>query len=134
VDDSPGADDDGSAIAAELEILRVISPLDLKNTVEFIGFDLEEAGLAGSRAYVVNGIKPYEEIAGLINMDMISYYSMQANSQPYQQDLMRYIQLCMQDSLPTVSVETSLLVRLILIPWQCSACSIPWPLDTFPAC
>lgn len=81
VDDSPGADDNGSAIAAMLEVLRVLSPLHLQNTVEFISFDLEEAGLVGSRAFVRNGIQPFEDIAGVINADMIGYYSNQPNSQ-----------------------------------------------------
>ncbi|MES2620444.1 MAG: M28 family peptidase, partial [Bacteroidota bacterium] len=83
VDDSPGADDNGSAIAAMLEVLRVISPLPLQNTIEFIGFDLEEAGLVGSETFVQNGIQSYENIAGVINADMIGYYS----TVPYSQTI-----------------------------------------------
>ncbi len=78
---SPGADDNGSGIAGILEILRVIAPLELAYTVEFIAFDLEEAGLAGSQAFVPEGIMPDEDIEGVINMDMIGYFSDLPNSQ-----------------------------------------------------
>ncbi len=81
VNDSPGADDNGSAIAGMLEILHVISTLQLKNSVEFIAFDLEESGLAGSVAFVPDGIIAYEDIQGVINMDMIGYFSNVPNSQ-----------------------------------------------------
>lgn len=81
VNDSPGADDNGSAIAGILEALRVMATLDLAYSVEFIAFDLEEAGLAGSKAFVANGIMDDEDIAGVINMDMIGYFSNAPNSQ-----------------------------------------------------
>lgn len=81
VDDSPGADDNASSIAGILEILRVIAPLHLNHSVDFIGFDLEEQGLLGSEAFVPNGIQPDEQVAGVINMDMIGYYNNEPNSQ-----------------------------------------------------
>lgn len=81
VDDSPGADDNGSSIAGFLEILRIIAPLELSSVVEFIGFDLEEAGLLGSEAFVPDGIQADEDIHGVINMDMIGYYTETPNSQ-----------------------------------------------------
>ena len=82
VSNSPGADDNASAIAGLLEILRVISEnLEFAYSVEFIAFDLEEHGLLGSKAFVANGIMPDEDIAGVINMDMIGYSSNLPNSQ-----------------------------------------------------
>jgi len=81
VDDSPGADDNGSSIAGMLEIARIITQFDLRNSVQFIGFDLEEAGLEGSIEYVQSGIMPDEKIACLINMDMIGYYTEVPNTQ-----------------------------------------------------
>ena len=75
VDDSPGADDNGSAIAGMLEALRVLSPYEFTKSIKFIGFDLEEEGLVGSGRYVNNGgIKGYEEIEGVFNFEMIGYY------------------------------------------------------------
>jgi len=78
---SPGADDNGSAIAAILEAVRVMAPFDFAYTVEFIAFDMEESNLAGSKAFVSQGILPDEVIAGVINMDMIGYFSNAPNSQ-----------------------------------------------------
>jgi hypothetical protein len=81
VNDSPGADDNGSALAGMLEIARIITQFNLRNTVQFIGFDLEEAGLQGSIKYAENDIQPDEKIACLINMDMIGYYTDVPNTQ-----------------------------------------------------
>ncbi len=81
VEDSPGADDNGSSIAGMLEIVRVLHDLDLGYTVKFIGFDLEEAGLVGSEEYVGYGMPSDEHIAAVINMDMIAYFSNAPNSQ-----------------------------------------------------
>lgn len=83
VSQSPGADDNASAWAGLLEILRIIAPFRFKHTVEFIAFDLEEAGLQGSLRYVQDGILPYEDIAGVINADMIGYYTEVPNSQTF---------------------------------------------------
>lgn len=78
---SPGADDNGSGIAGILEILRVIAPLEFAYSVQFIAFDFEEAGLAGSKAFVPEGMMPDEDVEGAINMDMIGYFSDLPNSQ-----------------------------------------------------
>ncbi|MFT5384263.1 MAG: hypothetical protein ACI81W_001663, partial [Saprospiraceae bacterium] len=79
---SPGADDNGSAIAGVMEALRVLAPYQFGKTIKFIGFDLEEEGLVGSREYVDNGgIKNYETINGVFNFEMIGYYDDSPNSQ-----------------------------------------------------
>ena len=81
VSDSPGADDNASAIAGMLEAMRILSPYGFKKTIRFIGFDLEEAGLLGSINYVQNDIAPEENINGVLNFEMIGYYSNEPNSQ-----------------------------------------------------
>jgi hypothetical protein len=81
VSNSPGADDNGSSIAGMLEILRIISQMEFRNSVEFIAFDLEESGLKGSAEFVQSGILPYEKIHAVINMDMIGFYTDVPNSQ-----------------------------------------------------
>lgn len=80
---TPGADDNGSAVAGVLEALRVLAPYSFKKSVRFIGFDLEEAGLAGSLRYVQQGILPGETIEGVLNFEMIGYYSEVPNSQEF---------------------------------------------------
>lgn len=42
VENSPGADDNGSAIAGLLEIFRLLSPYRYKRTIRFVAFTMEE--------------------------------------------------------------------------------------------
>ena len=83
VDDSPGTDDNATAVAGVLEAARVLSEYGFEKTIRFIGFDLEEEGLVGSSGYVVNGIPNYETIEGVINLEMIGYYDNTPNSQTF---------------------------------------------------
>ena len=81
VEGTPGADDNGTAVAATLEIARVLSQYYFRNSLRFIGFAFEEEGIVGAQQYVQNGINAWEEIHGVLNMEMIGYYSDQPNSQ-----------------------------------------------------
>src|ERR1043165_1134275 len=81
VNDAPGADDNGSGMAGVLEALCVLAPYHFNKSIRFIGFDFEETGLDGSIRYVQSGIKPWEKLQGVINYEMIGYYSNAANSQ-----------------------------------------------------
>ncbi len=81
VADAPGADDNGSAVAGMLEAMRILSQYPTKKSIKFIGFDLEEANLIGSTRYVTNGIQPGETIAGMIDFEMIGYYTEAPNTQ-----------------------------------------------------
>lgn len=81
VSTSPAADDNGSAVAGVLEAARVLSPFHFKRNIRFIGFDQEEAGLLGSQFYVAQGIESYESIEGVLNFEMIGYYSDEPNTQ-----------------------------------------------------
>lgn len=78
---SPAADDNGSAVAGVLEALRILSQYSFEHSIRFIGFDAEELGLVGSNRYVQSGIKPFEDIRGVLNFEMIGYYSDEVNSQ-----------------------------------------------------
>lgn len=70
-----GADDDGSGTAAFLEAARLLaSKPNLPVSIRFVGFDQEELGLIGSRAYA-NQLKPQEKILGVLQADMIGYDS-----------------------------------------------------------
>lgn len=82
VSNSPGADDNGSAVVGMMEVLRVLSPYSFKKSIRFIGFDLEEAGLRGSLAYVA-AIPPTETIEGVFNLEMIGYFTNQPNTQDF---------------------------------------------------
>ncbi|MFZ1704609.1 MAG: M28 family peptidase [Saprospiraceae bacterium] len=81
VSNSPGADDNASGVCGVLEMARVLEDYALADNVVFIGFDFEEAGLIGATRYVSSGIRTYEKIQGVYNMEMIGYYSDEPNSQ-----------------------------------------------------
>lgn len=81
VQGSPAADDNGSAVAGMLEAVRILSQYSFEHSIRFIGFDAEELGLIGSNRYVQNGIKPFEDIQGVLNFEMIGFYSDEPNSQ-----------------------------------------------------
>lgn len=73
VQNSLGADDNGSATIGMLEAMRVLSGYRFSKSIRFLGFDLEESGLVGSIKYVNEGIKDYEVIDGVFNFEMIGY-------------------------------------------------------------
>lgn len=83
VDDSPGADDNGTGMVAVAEAIRVLSEYKTKNSIRYYFFDLEEPGLIGSQEYVQTGIPFWENMQGLLNMDGIGYYSDEANTQSF---------------------------------------------------
>ncbi len=70
----PGADDNASGVAMMLEVARSIveSPRPPNRSIMFIGFDLEEAGLFGSRYFIAHSPVPLERISLFITADMIS--------------------------------------------------------------
>jgi hypothetical protein len=85
---SPGADDNASGVAATLEAARVLRGHSFKSTLIFIGFDGEEEGLKGSYAYVDEKTTAVENhdntrltgiyrgsIKGMVSADMISFNS-----------------------------------------------------------
>jgi hypothetical protein len=69
----PGADDNASGVAMMLEVARSIAsrPIPPKRSIMFIGFDLEEIGLYGSRYFVAHAPVPLEKVALFITADMI---------------------------------------------------------------
>jgi len=79
---SAGADDNASGTVGVMEACRILGAYGFEHTVNFIGFDLEEAGLVGSMDYLSSGgVAPSEQIGGVINFEMIGYFDDQPNSQ-----------------------------------------------------
>ncbi len=58
-----------------------MSQYHFEHSIRFIGFDAEELGLIGSQRYVQNGIKSFEDIQGVLNLEMIGYHTEEPNTQ-----------------------------------------------------
>jgi hypothetical protein len=69
----PGADDNASGVAMMLEVARCMarSSERPRRSVMFIGFDLEEVGLFGSRYFVEHSPVPLDRVVLFITADMI---------------------------------------------------------------
>lgn len=85
---SPGANDNGSAVGALLELARICSKANTFRTIKFIAFVNEEppfylSGDMGSRVYAREAKKRKEDIKAMISLETIGYYSEDKNSQSY---------------------------------------------------
>jgi hypothetical protein len=69
----PGADDNASGVAMMLEVARCLAsaPAPPRRSILFVGFDLEEAGLFGSRAFVADPPVPLDKVRLFITADLI---------------------------------------------------------------
>jgi bacterial leucyl aminopeptidase len=77
-DPAPGADDDGSGVAAVIAIANAFVQLAsleqrTRRTLRFVLFNAEEAGMVGSAAYAGDAVLRGESIAAVYQMDMIGY-------------------------------------------------------------
>ena len=68
---SPGANDNGSGVAATLEIARILKNVDCKVGVRIINFGAEEQGLQGSNHYVNNTLSSTDNIQLMLNLDQL---------------------------------------------------------------
>ncbi len=82
VKDSPGADDNATAVATVLEAARLLDPQDAPARLELVLFDREEAGLEGSEAFVAEAARR-QGVRGAVVMDMIGYGCDVAGCQSY---------------------------------------------------
>ncbi len=72
VEDTPGANDNGSGTAVVLELARALAQKPNKHTLTFVTFDAEEFGLIGSRHYADNlAESDRAQIAAMLNFDML---------------------------------------------------------------
>ena len=73
VEGSPGADDDGSGVAAVLTAANVMSLYEFNHTIRFVAFSGEEQGLYGSGFYVQEAVENNDNIIAALNADMIGF-------------------------------------------------------------
>jgi Zn-dependent M28 family amino/carboxypeptidase len=76
-DPAPGADDDGSGLAAVLTAAEVLLKLAAskrpQKSIWFVLFNAEEHGLVGSKAYAKGQAARGVRIAGVFQMDMVGF-------------------------------------------------------------
>ena len=87
-DDTPGADDNATAVAGVLELARMMKDVPTKKTIKFICFVNEEfphyfGGTMGSMVYAKNARRIGEPIENVIVLEMIGYFSDEPYSQEY---------------------------------------------------
>jgi hypothetical protein len=72
---APGADDNASGVSSLLELVRILSHLNLKLNLEFVLFSGEEQGLWGSEHYMkyIDKNNRTKNIDLYINFDMLGY-------------------------------------------------------------
>ena len=73
IGNSPGANDDGSGIAAMLSIANITRNLDFNHTLRFIAVSGEEEGTYGSFADAKKAYSRNENIIAMLNIDMVGY-------------------------------------------------------------
>lgn len=69
--DAPGANDNGSGVAAVLELARIMSKTHYKATIMFVLFSAEEVGRQGSKAFASWIRADQTDVIGMINVDTI---------------------------------------------------------------
>lgn len=75
-ENSPGADDNGSAVAALLEIARLLPkrwPATSAFELELVAFDLEEYGMLGGRHRARHCRASSIDLRGMVSLEMLGY-------------------------------------------------------------
>lgn len=70
---SPGVDDNGSGVAAVLEMARVLSTLDTKTGFTFVFFDGEEEGMLGEDQLAEQVVEAKAKVPYVCELDVIAY-------------------------------------------------------------
>lgn len=88
VPDTPGADDNASAVAALIEVARLLASCRTRRTVRFIAFANEEPPYfytqdMGSQVHARRCRARDECIRAMVGLEMIGYYRADAGSQRY---------------------------------------------------
>lgn len=72
-DIAPGADDNASGTAVVLEAARILSNYNVKSSIIYALWDMEESGDEGSKAYADHVDSLNMNIEGVVNIDMVAW-------------------------------------------------------------
>jgi photosystem II stability/assembly factor-like uncharacterized protein len=70
---APGADDNATGTSLVLEAARILRDFSFHSTIKFICFTGEEQSCTGSKHYVGQSVASGENIAGVLNFDMVGW-------------------------------------------------------------
>jgi Zn-dependent M28 family amino/carboxypeptidase len=87
-EDTPGADDNASAVAVMLEVARVANETfsaaefeQMQVELELVAFDLEEHGMLGGAFHAATCRKESQNICGMVSLEMLGFCSHAPGSQ-----------------------------------------------------
>jgi Zn-dependent M28 family amino/carboxypeptidase len=86
VPNSPGADDNASAVATLLELGRLLRSRSTPRTLKLVFFDQEETGLLGSFAFAAQP-ENLMNLVGVTNLEMLGYACATPGCQKYPDEL-----------------------------------------------
>ncbi|MBX9568476.1 MAG: M28 family peptidase [Candidatus Obscuribacterales bacterium] len=94
--DCPAANDNGSGVAALLEISRLLQAAQLKRTVRFVAFTNEEPPFfrteqMGSHKYAQLCHQNNDKVAAMISLETIGFYTDEPNSQQFPHSILRLL-------------------------------------------
>lgn len=74
---APGADDNGSGVAAVLELARLLSQRPHRSTIIFVLFSAEEVSRQGSKAFVKDYLNRFDDnpVFAMLNLDTIGSWN-----------------------------------------------------------
>jgi hypothetical protein len=130
--DTPGADDNASAVAALLELAAWVRPHLEKASacrLQLVAYDLEEYGMIGSLIHAESLKQAGELVRGMISLEMLGYTDSRAGSQRIPEpirhlypDVGNFIGVCGDDaSLELIGTVAEGLKSIPGLPVQCLA-------------